>query len=1100
METNDELASLIRVRNRLAVLPDDKLPAVLTKLLPRLLVRLDNNTKSVLHSEREEIQRQLTGILSHAYERIRAASQPAPWVTTALHTLTTLRYSVSKTMAVSLIQAGLPQCQPEDNGEMLESLVEFLNQQTLSTVYCSTEATTSDKRLWQISGWLFLDYISLLFGMDIHEEDMLAQQPWPDLSRLPAPRAASGSTPVDNGCCGVLDVFLDVLLYWPTPQVHFGLEGEDNSTGLSHQGLARMDIRRSVMLENDIYLRQLKYVCTAFALGPVPGRGMLRDEQALLLAVLVASTKSKHGRLALSWLKMYEHNHGLGANQCSLGFATALVLLVLSDKAASEIVRVNKQDKDLSDNLYRPPTDSAFFRSPLPRAVCQHAMEFLYTNFFVSTLQISSKSNSIALFLDALVVLQRHARRDEYWGVKLMQRVLSDTRIPGTNDASIIVYRKCLAIAEETLKKLLDANHYEEQQVLQDPREDLPLGVTRPIGQLEGINHLLADHRRSQRKKQLRCPDAVEARRVAYQVITDLSYSSFLEAEECNSPKFGLASLLLECIAVEEDHLLEFAGRASQAQLNMYLALMTRDTDDPRLMSRQNHAARLLPALLNAASTDSGAARLAAAKWSAHLLSVTDPEAAMHICNYLVDDDDGEVATTAMGVSAAPPEMRAYKSVPISFFDLSLRSDVAIIRAIIERQVKIVSTHTSIPSEVAALVLFDHGFDSGLAIEAISSNDLILQDEFGNSRVSRVSGLSCEVERETEYCGICYDENTDMIHQSCCHTFCRSCWATYLSSLFEIDGGCLTAACPQHDCKQRVLRSDIKALCPQLLSQWDECYLKAYLERSGTFLYCRGLDCSTVAYNPEQRRNSAECTKCGSVFCGHCGKPPHTPCRCESWEKWNALYGCSSFWVKKNTKPCPSCHVPVEKINGCNHMSCQHCNAQYCWLCLTLLRTHLEAHTCNRFDPLSEAENEREERALFYTERFQMHEQSEQYAKKKLKSLERQTEKNWPQAENEIDTYKKVARFLISARDCLKLSYVEAWALIDDPIKRELLENHQATLELITERISLLVHQTLEKVYRHGGLRSIRRHCRKMAFLACCAELCQERIVMLCED
>jgi ariadne-1 len=37
-------------------------------------------------------------------------------------------------------------------------------------------------------------------------------------------------------------------------------------------------------------------------------------------------------------------------------------------------------------------------------------------------------------------------------------------------------------------------------------------------------------------------------------------------------------------------------------------------------------------------------------------------------------------------------------------------------------------------------------------------------------------------------------------------------------------------------------------------------------------------------------------------------------------------------WVTANTKPCPTCHKPVEKNGGCNHVTCT-CGQVGRWLC-----------------------------------------------------------------------------------------------------------------------------------------------------------------------
>ncbi|VEU42304.1 unnamed protein product [Pseudo-nitzschia multistriata] len=54
----------------------------------------------------------------------------------------------------------------------------------------------------------------------------------------------------------------------------------------------------------------------------------------------------------------------------------------------------------------------------------------------------------------------------------------------------------------------------------------------------------------------------------------------------------------------------------------------------------------------------------------------------------------------------------------------------------------------------------------------------------------------------------------------------------------------------------------------------------------------------------------------------------------------------SSRWLKANTRPCPSCSVPIVKTEGCNHMRCSHCKADFCWACMRL-QTTCRAYRCN---------------------------------------------------------------------------------------------------------------------------------------------------------
>ncbi len=50
--------------------------------------------------------------------------------------------------------------------------------------------------------------------------------------------------------------------------------------------------------------------------------------------------------------------------------------------------------------------------------------------------------------------------------------------------------------------------------------------------------------------------------------------------------------------------------------------------------------------------------------------------------------------------------------------------------------------------------------------------------------------------------------------------------------------------------------------------------------------------------------------------------------RCDTVRKWitkNSAESENLNWILANTKPCPKCHRPIEKNQGCMHMTCSQC-------------------------------------------------------------------------------------------------------------------------------------------------------------------------------
>lgn len=131
-------------------------------------------------------------------------------------------------------------------------------------------------------------------------------------------------------------------------------------------------------------------------------------------------------------------------------------------------------------------------------------------------------------------------------------------------------------------------------------------------------------------------------------------------------------------------------------------------------------------------------------------------------------------------------------------------------------------------------------------------------------------------------------------------------------------------------------------------------------------IYLRFSNTNTVGNNRSNKYlftdSDLECDK-HHRFCGKCKKYVHIPCSCEDLNNWLLLLSKNKIitrdpdainynWISENTKFCPKCHIRIEKNKGCNHMTCEHCHFQFCWLCLCDWSIHGEEtggfFHCNR--------------------------------------------------------------------------------------------------------------------------------------------------------
>lgn len=345
-------------------------------------------------------------------------------------------------------------------------------------------------------------------------------------------------------------------------------------------------------------------------------------------------------------------------------------------------------------------------------------------------------------------------------------------------------------------------------------------------------------------------------------------------------------------------------------------------------------------------------------------------------------------------------------------------------------------------------------------------------------------------------CDICYEEpNHKLWGMPCGHEFCKDCWRDFTeNAVAEGPSQCLRKTCPRTNCPEVLVAEDVAQVAPSSLPKFQSYQLRAFVERNALTRWCPGKGCDKVACASsasavEQYGGRVSCVDCGALFCLVCGQEPHAPVACPELATWQEKCRNESEtanWILANTKACPKCSSRIEKNQGCNHMTCQRCRHEFCWICNGDWSQH-GANTggyykCNKYDASAPDDNtdqsdtaraKRElDRYLHYYKRYHAHDQAQKFAQKQLKETEHRMVLLQESCENakwtDVEFLKTANEQLVECRRVLKYTYTFAYYLTDESKKmqKERFEHHQEMLERFTECLSELSEKSLNDMDR----------------------------------
>ncbi|OMJ81404.1 hypothetical protein SteCoe_18140 [Stentor coeruleus] len=338
-------------------------------------------------------------------------------------------------------------------------------------------------------------------------------------------------------------------------------------------------------------------------------------------------------------------------------------------------------------------------------------------------------------------------------------------------------------------------------------------------------------------------------------------------------------------------------------------------------------------------------------------------------------------------------------------------------------------------------------------------------------------------------CQICFEDRAERDALMCGHAFCCNCWSCYLEDLIR-QGTIVHAICPNFGCTFKIPESMIKKYSNgENYNKYLKLKCDNFIAMNPMYRFCPYPGCDYVAEFSNMGIHEISCN-CGYVFCFNCGDEAHRPTLCLAVKDWTIKNSAESEninWILANTKQCPSCRKPIEKNQGCNHMTCYRdfggCGYEFCWLCSGIWSEHGSTtggyYKCNKYEDLvakNEAfksqESQRKsaktelDKYMWYFERFNNHSKAQILAKdKQMPQIEKKMQqlhdiKQYPIGE--VEFLKLAVEQVIRCRRVLKWTYVFGYYLAPG-LEKNLFEHLQEKLEENTDHLHELVEKPLDE-------------------------------------
>ena len=188
-------------------------------------------------------------------------------------------------------------------------------------------------------------------------------------------------------------------------------------------------------------------------------------------------------------------------------------------------------------------------------------------------------------------------------------------------------------------------------------------------------------------------------------------------------------------------------------------------------------------------------------------------------------------------------------------------------------------------------------------------------------------------------CSICWTPAENPLTLECHHVYCLDCFESLCTS--SVASGPISCQGDMGNCKRMLGLAELTLHLSSTAFEevLKESFASHIRRRQDEYRFCPTPDCGFI-YRSTTSGKAYTCPKCLEVTCTLCNDQ-HGVMTCADYKdlKSGGLEAFERFKKSMKIKDCPKCKTPIEKIDGCNHMTCGGCTAHLCWICLEIFPT-----------------------------------------------------------------------------------------------------------------------------------------------------------------